>query len=57
MSNPASGSSAVPLPARRAPVSTEATRSAECSGLKKIANQPSAISPASSRFLGPTAAR
>ena len=39
-------------PARRRPRRTS-SRSPECSGLKKIASQPSAISPASSRFFGP----
>ena len=39
-------------PARR-PVSSVASRSPACSGLKKIASQPSAISPVSSRFFGP----
>ncbi len=31
--------------------------SSACSGEKKIASQPSAISPVSSRFFGPIAAR
>ena len=34
-----------------------ASSSAACSGAKKIASQPSAISPVSSRFFGPIAAR
>ena len=39
------------------PVRMAANWSALCSGEKKIASHPSAISPVSSRFLGPTAAR
>ena len=42
---------------RRRPARRVASRSPACSGLKKMASQPSAISPVSSRFFGPTAAR
>jgi hypothetical protein len=44
-------------PARAAPSSSGVRSAAVCSGEKKTGSQPSAISPASATFFGPSTAR